>query len=153
MTMTRDETLTAEEVEGKNKSEKQFVELKQKAIDFIRKTKEREYHLISDYTDEQIERFYENEINLMIGFATEATKELQEENKQLLKEWRTMSKEKHNAELKGAELMGDISTLEQDCERFEKQIEKMKCCYNCKHSRTEYEHCKTTKHEKWELAE
>lgn len=33
------------------------------------------------------------------------------------------------------------------------QIEKMKCCNNCKHSRKEYEHCITDKHEKWELAE
>lgn len=36
---------------------------------------------------------------------------------------------------------------------LEAQIEKMKCCYNCKHSRTEYEHCKTDKHEKWEIKE
>jgi len=36
---------------------------------------------------------------------------------------------------------------------LEAQIEKMKCCYNCKHSRTEYEHCKTDKHEKWEEKE
>ena len=34
---------------------------------------------------------------------------------------------------------------------LEAQIEKMKCCYNCKHSRTEYEHCRTDKHEKWEI--
>lgn len=34
---------------------------------------------------------------------------------------------------------------------LEAQIEKTKCCYNCKHSRTEYEHCKTDKHEKWEI--
>ena len=33
------------------------------------------------------------------------------------------------------------------------QIEKMKCCFNCKHSRTEYEHCRTDKHEKWEIKE
>ena len=33
------------------------------------------------------------------------------------------------------------------------QIEKMKCCYNCKHSRTDYEHCITDKHEKWEMIE
>ena len=33
------------------------------------------------------------------------------------------------------------------------QIEKMKCCSNCKHSRTEYEHCITNKHEKWEIKE
>ena len=36
---------------------------------------------------------------------------------------------------------------------LEAQIEKMKCCGNCKHSRTEYEHCKTDKHEKWEIKE
>ena len=36
---------------------------------------------------------------------------------------------------------------------LEAQIEKMKCCVNCKHSRTEYEHCKTDKHEKWEIKE
>lgn len=34
---------------------------------------------------------------------------------------------------------------------LEAQIEKMKCCQNCKHSRTEYEHCRTNKHEKWEI--
>lgn len=36
---------------------------------------------------------------------------------------------------------------------LEDQIEKMKCCTNCKHTRTEYEHCVTDKHEKWELKE
>ena len=36
---------------------------------------------------------------------------------------------------------------------LEAQIEKMKCCANCKHSRTECEHCKTNKHEKWEIKE
>ena len=36
---------------------------------------------------------------------------------------------------------------------LESQIEKMKCCANCRHSRTEYEHCKTNKHEKWEIKE
>ncbi len=36
---------------------------------------------------------------------------------------------------------------------LEAQIEKMKCCANCKHSRTEYEHCRTDKHEKWEIKE
>ncbi len=38
-------------------------------------------------------------------------------------------------------------------ESLKSQIEKMKCCANCKHSRTEYEHCKTDKHEKWEIKE
>ena len=36
---------------------------------------------------------------------------------------------------------------------LESQIDKMKCCINCKHSRTEYEHCRTDKHEKWEIKE
>ena len=36
---------------------------------------------------------------------------------------------------------------------LEAQIEKMKCCANCRHSRTEYEHCRTDKHEKWEIKE
>ncbi len=36
---------------------------------------------------------------------------------------------------------------------LEAQIEKMKCCFNCKHSRTEYKHCRTDKQEKWEMKE
>ena len=36
---------------------------------------------------------------------------------------------------------------------LEAKIEKMKCCTNCKHSRIEYEHCRTDKHEKWEIKE
>ena len=46
-----------------------------------------------------------------------------------------------------------IKTRKARIKDLEKQIEKMKCCTNCKHSRTEYEHCKTDKHEKWELKE
>jgi TolA-binding protein len=43
--------------------------------------------------------------------------------------------------------------LEDKIKDLESQIEKMKCCANCKHSRTEYEHCITDKHEKWEIKE
>ena len=46
-----------------------------------------------------------------------------------------------------------IEFAEQETKELREQIEKMKCCYNCKHSRTEYEHCKTDKHEKWEIKE
>ena len=49
-------------------------------------------------------------------------------------------------------LNGDIEKHNKIVE-LKAQIEKMKCCFNCKHSRTEYEHCKTDKHEKWELKE
>ena len=51
------------------------------------------------------------------------------------------------------ELQADKGRLTDSVRELEAQIEKMKCCYNCKHSRTEYEHCRTNKHEKWELAE
>ena len=43
--------------------------------------------------------------------------------------------------------------LVEENESLKAQIEKMKCCFNCRHSRTEYEHCRTDKHKKWELKE
>ena len=51
------------------------------------------------------------------------------------------------------ELQADKGRLTDKVKELEQQIEKMKCCYNCKHSRTKYEHCKTDKHEKWEIKE
>jgi len=50
-------------------------------------------------------------------------------------------------------LQKDKGELTDRVTELEAQIEKMKCCYNCKHSRTEYEHCRTDKHEKWEIKE
>jgi hypothetical protein len=49
------------------------------------------------------------------------------------------------------ELQADKGRLTDKVKELEAQIEKMRCCTNCKHSRTEYEHCKTDKHEKWEI--
>jgi hypothetical protein len=46
-----------------------------------------------------------------------------------------------------------VDFAEQETKELKEQIEKMKCCANCKHSRTEYEHCRTNKHEKWEIKE
>ena len=43
--------------------------------------------------------------------------------------------------------------LQNQVKQLEAQIEEMKCCFNCRHSRTEYEHCRTDKHEKWEIKE
>lgn len=61
---------------------------------------------------------------------------------------------------KVAELEKENKVLAQNLEDSEiiitglkSQIEKLKCCYNCRHSRTEYEHCRTDKHEKWEVKE
>lgn len=51
------------------------------------------------------------------------------------------------------DLQKDKGNLTDRVRELEQQIEKMKCCANCKHSRTEYEHCKTDKHEKWEIKE
>ena len=47
----------------------------------------------------------------------------------------------------------EIEELKKENAELKAKIEKMKCCANCKHSRTEYEHCKTNKHEKWEIKE
>ena len=51
------------------------------------------------------------------------------------------------------EMLKTIHDLNERNKMLEAQIEKMKCCSNCRHSRTEYEHCKTNKHEKWEIKE
>jgi peptidoglycan hydrolase CwlO-like protein len=51
------------------------------------------------------------------------------------------------------DLQKDKGNLTDRVRELEQQIEKMKCCANCKHSRTEYEHCRTNKHEKWEIKE
>ena len=51
------------------------------------------------------------------------------------------------------QLQNDKGNLTDRVKELEAQIEKMKCCYNCKHSRTEYEHCKTPKSEKREMKE
>lgn len=50
-------------------------------------------------------------------------------------------------------LMDCIEWFADRIAELETQIEKMKCCYNCKHSRTDYVHCITNKHEKWEMIE
>ena len=82
-----------------------------------------------------------------IAGATEATKELQEENERLKsKEYFVGDKNRQNME------------LQQKLEAKEKQIEKMKCCGNCKHHRYDYGEleCVTKGCEnksKWELAE
>lgn len=74
-----------------------------------------------------------------IAGTTEATKELQEENEQLKKLIADSRKDG----------ISPINAL--IIKNLLEQIEKMKCCYNCKHSRTECEHCRTDKHEKWEI--
>ena len=50
-------------------------------------------------------------------------------------------------------ILGFAEPREKRITELEAQIKKMKCCYNCKHSRTDYVHCITNKHEKWEIKE
>ena len=92
---------------------------KSKATNLIRRTREREYRTVSDYSDKELETIYKTEIGLMIGFATEVTKELQEENRQLKNDYEMI----HNCFL--------IS--ENEKKELEKQNKELKCCQNCKH--------------------
>ena len=52
-----------------------------------------------------------------------------------------------------AELAEHLGKANDKVAELEAQIEQMKCCYNCKHSRNVYEHCRTDKREKWEIKE
>lgn len=72
--------------------------------------------------------------------------ELQNDKGELIDKVRDLEEKLANADyqLEGRDL---------EIKELKAQIEKMKCCYNCKHSRTEYEHCRTEKSEKWELKE
>ena len=78
----------------------------------------------------------------------ELKKDAEENTNKLLEDWELYDPEAlQEAYLAGAE------PREKRIAELEEQIEKMKCCYNCKHSRTDYEHCITNKHEKWEMIE
>ena len=54
--------------------------LEEKAIEFIREIKGKSKE---DRPNEQIKIFYEEELKLLIGFATKVTKEFEKENKRL----------------------------------------------------------------------
>lgn len=89
-------------------------------------------------------------VTMYMQGATEATKELQEENKQLKKKL---------VQTQDAVTM-QMYTNKANKEQFEKQIEKMKCCENCKHpywnAETEAEETKCdncVNNSNWELAE
>ena len=60
---------------------------------------------------------------------------------------------KEELEKENKTMAENIFKLIEENSNYARQIEKMKCCYNCKHSRTVYEHCRTNKHEKWEIKE
>lgn len=72
----------------------------------------------------------------------------------LIKEF-TEPREKRIADLEAEndDIYDALNTQSLRTSELEAQIEKMKCCCNCKHSRTEYEHCETDELEKWEIKE
>lgn len=85
---------------------------------------------------------YETKLYLILRFAEPKEKriaELKATNKRI-------SDECHN-------LVNSLEKKQNEIVALKAQIEKMKCCPNCRHSRTEYEHCRTNKHEKWEIKE
>ena len=87
-------------------------ELKQKAERFI------ESHKINKYMVSLVD--------LLTLFATEATKELQEELEDTNILYRNSEKEK-------CELLGIIQSKDKVIKQLQEEIEKMKCCNNCKY--------------------
>lgn len=75
----------------------------------------------------------------------------QKENELLETQNIKLQAEVYRLTIKNADIIGKIAFTENALNNTKVQIEKMKCCANCRHSRTEYEHCKTNKHEKWEI--
>lgn len=129
--------------------------LEEKAIEFIRETKGKPK---KDRPDKQIKIFYEEELKLLIGFATEVTKELKEENNKLLdvinnQDVKIADLEKENAELKHnkktvvhladclEEKMKDkIAELEKKVKYYEQQLSAMEkgVCDVCKVKDADY---------------
>ena len=107
-------------------------ELNRKAIEYIRKTKCNP----KDRPNEQIEILHEEELEMLIGFATEATKELQEDlnhKKIAIKSRKARIKEleKQNKEAKeiireftwGFSTQGQYDRLQEKAESFLKENE------------------------------
>ena len=98
----------------------------------------------------------EDFIKAMVDIAEPREKritELENTNKRISVECHKLVDSLEKMQNKNVELIGKVGFLENDLNNAKAQIEKMKCCFNCKHSRTEYEHCMTNKHEKWEIKE
>lgn len=107
------------------------------------------YSELFDVGTECIQKAYElgkSELEAQIEIDAKQIRALQKQNGELTDKCRMLEEKLANADyqLEGRDL---------EIKELKAQIEKMKCCYNCKHSRTEYEHCKTDKHEKWEIKE
>lgn len=79
--------------------------------------------------------------------------ELEQKNHEILKNSLDISNRFDELEEKLANADYQLEGRDLKIKEFEAQIEKMKCCANCRHSRTVYEHCKTDKLEKWEIKE
>ena len=111
-------------------------ELKQKAEEWVKHNSDESIH---SFDGEQLQKAY-------IAGATEATKELQEELEKWKAEWQE--------QVQKATDEGFARTMLQiEIDKLKKQIEKMKCCGNCRCNHRCYAPCTTSQLEKWELAE
>lgn len=105
----------------------------------------RQYRIVgSDYADMAEKRITELERN--VAYYAERAKHAELTGRDYVLKYKDLGK-------RCLQLQKDKGNLTDRVKELEAQIEEMKCCYNCKHSRTEYEHCKTDKHEKWEIKE
>ena len=106
----------------------------------------------------------------VIGSQTKSLRELQASYDTLLKEKQEQEEytyELHIKELHYYDLQKMYKVLEQKCDEYEAQIEKMKCCENCKHKNLNWvfspiceardeikiENPLTCKCDKWEIKE
>ena len=91
--------------------------------------------------------------NLPEEYLRRADEKLPSDSKELKKDYLKLRSENTLLGERCNQLLTDKGKLTDRVNELEAQIEKMKCCYNCKHSRTDYVHCITNKHEKWEMIE
>lgn len=113
-------------IENKSRRSEYYAKRRDKTNEYSRKYYAQKKQRLTDLEKENAELKADNDARkFSMSMSEKVEKQLQEQN---------------------SEMFNTIALQEQ-------QIEKMKCCFNCKHSRTEYEHCRTDKHEKWEIKE
>lgn len=146
--MTRDETLTAEEVEGKYRLKQEAEELEKEAEEYGKKA--------TAWLEDREPLDQRDIENAYLAGAEPREKQIVELEGQVARAFEVLESKRKQIQIDAEQiraLQKQNGELNDRVKKLEAQIEEMKCCYNCKHSRTEYEHCKTNKHEKWEIKE
>lgn len=137
MTMTRDEVLTAEEVEGKDKKRKE--KLEKEADEYA--TENYEQCIYDDVIGWKTD--YEARKQAYLAGAEprekrieEIEKELKDKDSQLnnwYKEWQKQNERIAELEAENDDIYDALNTESLKISELEAQIEKMKCCENCRH--------------------